>query len=156
LLSEFRGGRAQSVSQEEAHVPRPFVLIADAHGDTRELYTVYLRSRGCRVAQARSGCEALKKAVRLRPDVLLTEVVLPAVDGLELCRRVRSNPRTRSTAVVTVTADVRQNVVDQALAAGSDLVLFKPCLIDWLWQQMQALLARREASLAAAAPTAPP
>ena len=73
---------------------RPFVLVADDDRDTRELYRACLDTSGYRTAEASNGSEAIVCAVEAVPDLLLTDYVMPDVDGLTIARRLKADPRT--------------------------------------------------------------
>ena len=66
----------------------PFVLVADDDQDTRELYRACFDTNGYRTAEAGTGSQAIVSAVEIVPDVLLTDFVLPDVDGLTIARRL--------------------------------------------------------------------
>jgi CheY-like chemotaxis protein len=72
----------------------PFVLVADDDQDTRELYRACFDTNGYRTAEAGTGSQAIVSAVEIVPDVLLTDFVLPDVDGLTIARRLKDDPRT--------------------------------------------------------------
>src|ERR1051325_5623028 len=84
---------------------RPLVLLVDSHDDTRELYATALQSLGFEIATVGDGAEAYAHARQMHPDVIVTEVWLPRLDGWELISEVRHDPRTRDIPIVIVTAD---------------------------------------------------
>ncbi len=79
-----------------------------------------------RLIVARSGDEAIDIAVREHPDVVLLDVVLPSMDGIEICRRLKSDPATANAHVVFLTAVSKQATEAEAWAAGADEYLLKP------------------------------
>jgi two-component system cell cycle response regulator DivK len=106
----------------------PLVLVVDdvAHG--REIFAEYLEFRGFRVITACDGLEALEKSFELRPDVILMDLSLPALDGWEATRRLKEDPRTSAIPVIALTAHALQSAHDRAKAAGCDAVVTKPCI----------------------------
>lgn len=106
----------------------PLVLVVDdvAHG--REIFAEYLEFRGFRVVTASDGLEALDKSFELRPDVILMDLSLPALDGWEATRRLKEDPRTREIPIIALTAHALQSAHDKAKAAGCDAVVTKPCI----------------------------
>jgi CheY-like chemotaxis protein len=102
------------------------VLVVDDHDDSRTIARLVLESAGFRVAEAAGGCEGLRLAAELRPQVVLLDLVLPGVDGWEIARLLRRDRATRRGIIIAVTAVA--NVDDQARAidAGCDEVLTKP------------------------------
>ena len=115
------------------------LLIVDAHEDTRELYKMFLIPRRYIVATAADGIEALTKARADVPDIIVTETLLPGMDGYTLCERLRADPRTAAVPIVVLTAETRPLRLERARRAGADSVLVKPCLPERLLTEMQAL-----------------
>src|SRR4029077_19647838 len=79
---------------------RPFVLVADDDQDTRELYRACFDTSGYRTAEAGTGSQAIVSAVEIVPDVLLTDFVLPDIDGVTIARRLKADPRTTGVRIV--------------------------------------------------------
>jgi len=73
---------------------RPCVLFVDDNDDTLEAFTLYLRNEGMTVYTATNGEEALRLARTLRPDVVVLDVNMPVMDGLETLRAIRAGPET--------------------------------------------------------------
>jgi two-component system cell cycle response regulator DivK len=104
----------------------PLVLIVDDARDNREAYAEYLRFHGFRTIEAANGQEALKESARWNPDVILLDLRLPDMDGVDVSRRIRSSgarPR-----IIALSACVFQPDVDAAMEGGCDAFLAKPCL----------------------------
>jgi CheY-like chemotaxis protein len=116
------------------------VLVVDGDRDNRELLVEYLVFEGFEVAAAGDGLDALNRAVELRPDLVLTELRLPGVDGFELTRSLRAHPRLRDTLTVAVTATDHTDDRVRAMRAGCTAVIAKPydlralvsLIKDWL------------------------
>ena len=102
------------------------VLVVDDSAAIRELISVNLELEGYDVRRAADGQEALDVAAHWRPDVVTLDVVMPRLDGLETCARLRADPATAGVAVVMVTG--RAQAADRARgeAAGVDAYLTKP------------------------------
>lgn len=123
--------------------PRPpFVLIADDDLDTRELYRACFDTSGYRTAEAATGSQAIATAVEIVPDVLLTDYVLPDVDGLAIARRLKADPRTAGICIVMVTGYATPDLERVAMAAGIERVLLKPCLPQTVMREVARALAR--------------
>jgi CheY-like chemotaxis protein/class 3 adenylate cyclase/DNA-binding CsgD family transcriptional regulator len=103
----------------------PTVLVVDDTPVNAELLEAMLVPRGYRVASATSGADALQRLEIERPDLILLDVVMPGMDGLEVCRRVRSDPHTRFLPIVMITASATSDKV-RAIEAGADDFLSKP------------------------------
>ena len=105
----------------------PSVLIVEDDRDGRLLLVEWLEQAGFRVAQAHNGLQALERAVELPPDVVVTDLNIPGIDGFELTRRLKQDPRTRDVPVLAVTGYAAFAAdPDRAHRAGCDAVLEKP------------------------------
>jgi CheY-like chemotaxis protein len=120
----------------------PVVLIVEDDPDLRRLYQTILRLAGFGTDQAHNGLQALEKAVQRLPDLILTDIAMPGIDGLELCRRLRADARTGSIPVVAVTGYPDRGYLDRATEAGADVVIVKPCPAETLIAEVRRLLAR--------------
>jgi CheY-like chemotaxis protein len=120
----------------------PFVLVADDDRDTRELYRACFDTNGYRTAEAGTGSEAIASALEIVPDVLLTDYVLPDVDGVTLARRLKDDPRTASIRIIMVTGYGSADLERRAAAAGIDRLLLKPCLPQAVMKEVSRTLAR--------------
>ena len=80
----------------------PLVLVVDDFADAREMYGEYLKFCGFRVAEAQNGVEAIEKAKRLKPDLILMDLSMPVVDGWEATRRLKADSTTKAIPVVAL------------------------------------------------------
>ena len=105
----------------------PRVLVVDDHPVNREVARIMLQAFGCEVTEACDGCEALDAAATTTFDLMLMDVRMPRMDGLEATRRVRSLPRGGGDVpIVAMTADAMPEDVVRCLAAGMNAHLPKP------------------------------
>jgi DNA-binding response OmpR family regulator len=102
------------------------VLVVDDEPHVIELVRVTLEDTHVRVVAALDGEIVLRLAEMLRPDLVLLDVHLPGVDGLAVCRRLRSDDRFQTTRIVMLTAAAQADDVARGLAAGADEYLTKP------------------------------
>lgn len=116
----------------------PLVLLVEDDPDTREMYSEFLSHSGLRVSAAQSGDRALERIREQRPDVIVTDLAMPGMDGLELSRKVRSSVPTRDVPIIAVSG----NASDRARDAGCDVVLEKPCTPDHLLDVIERVLDR--------------
>ena len=105
---------------------KPRVLVVDDEEDLLELVRYNLTKEGYVVECVGSGEEALKAARRQPPDLIVLDLMLPAVDGLEVCRRLKADPKTREVPIVMLTANALADHIAAAEAAGADRHLAKP------------------------------
>ena len=119
----------------------PVVLIVEDDPETRHFYQEIFEQDGFRIEQAHNGLQALEKAIEVCPDLILTDIAVPGIDGIELCRRLRADERTRSIPVLAITGYGDRRYPDRAIGAGADHVLVKPCGPDVLVSEARRLLA---------------
>jgi putative two-component system response regulator len=105
---------------------RSRVLVADDTESVRSLFERLLSSDGHEVISASDGRAALDAIQRDRPDVVLLDVEMPGIDGLEVCRRLKADPATRLTPVVMVTGQTDLSDRIRGIEAGADEFLSKP------------------------------
>ncbi len=120
---------------------RPLVLIVDDYQDVRELYAEYLRSSGFRVAEAASGAEALDKASELAPDVILMDLSLPGIDGVEATRRLKADPRTHDIPIVALTGRSEPSASAAAHKAGCSALVLKPAPPEQIVLEINRMLS---------------
>jgi CheY-like chemotaxis protein len=120
---------------------RPLVLLVEDDRDGRLLFAAWLSAAGFRVEQAHNGLQALERARDLLPDAILTDLNIPGIDGYELTRRLKSDPRTSAIPVLAITgyAPFTQDP-SRADRAGCESVLIKPCDPDVLTVTLTALI----------------
>jgi diguanylate cyclase (GGDEF)-like protein len=122
--------------------PRDLVLVVDDDPDIVRFVQVNLEVEGFDVIGARNGFEALRMAIRDRPDLAVIDVMMPGVDGLELTRRLRSNPATSAMPIIMLTA--KGQTVDKVigLTAGADDYVLKPFDTMELVARIRSMLRR--------------
>jgi CheY-like chemotaxis protein len=111
---------------------RPKVLVVDDDRDTLHLYTTALALSGFEVVSAEDGAEALRLADREVPDAVVTDLAMPGMDGVALCRHLRAIPGARQLPVIAVSGQASPALRSDARRAGFAAVLLKPCLPDEL------------------------
>jgi len=102
------------------------VLIVDDEPNIVQLVRLTLESADVRVFEASDGATAIVQAIAIRPDLVLLDIDLPDVSGLEVCRRLRAEAALAHTKIVMLTAAAQQDDVARGLAAGADQYLTKP------------------------------
>lgn len=121
----------------------PLVLIVEDDPETRHLYAEVFHRSGFETDEAHNGHQAFAKALALpRPDLILTDIAVPGLDGIELCRKLRADDRTRSIPVLAITGYDDRHYPDRMRTAGADQVLMKPCEWDVLVSEARRLLTR--------------
>jgi CheY-like chemotaxis protein len=124
------------------------LLLVEDDDDTRTVLTFMLEAEGARVEAAGRGEEAVLLAARIRPDIVLCDIGLPDIDGMEVARRLRAREGLASVRLIALTGYGQAEDVRQAIAAGFDAHITKPVNLD----QLMALLATRDEPLTGARP----
>jgi len=112
--------------------PQPRVLMVEDHPDIAELYQLKLQLEGYRVAVASNGIAGLELARTLKPDVLLLDIHVPQLDGLQLLAALRDDERTRDQLVVVFTEDDNPTLVREAERLQAAAYLLKARLLPRL------------------------
>ena len=105
---------------------RKRILLVD---DTRTVVMaekMMLAGQGFEIDTATNGLEALARVAELRPDLILLDIMMPGLDGIETCRRLKANEATRQIPVVMVTTKGERQKVEESFLAGCDDYLTKP------------------------------
>ena len=118
------------------------VLIVDDEPMVRYLIQAVLADSGLRLLEASNGVDALAVAEQERPHVVLLDVGMPGLNGLEVCRRLKVGPSTCGIAVMMLTALAQETDRDAAHAAGADAYITKPFKPLELRAEVDQLLAR--------------
>lgn len=118
------------------------ILIVDDDLESLKLIGLMLQSRGYEILAAQSGLQALNKAASESPDLIILDVMMPGLDGFDVARQIRSDPRTATIPIIMFTA--RSQVSDKVTGfeAGADEYLTKPIHPAELVSRVEALLAR--------------
>ncbi len=123
FLNEF-----QMPVPEDLAPRRPLVMIVDDEKEVLDLLCSVLKSGndGIEVACAQSGVEALLQIGERTPDLLVLDIMMPGMDGIEVCEKLRSSPRSRNLKIVGISGDTNPEVRARALQAGANLFFNKP------------------------------
>lgn len=120
--------------------PRGLVLVAEDDRAVRDAVDRALTFEGYTVITARDGAEALQRVLNDKPDLVVLDVMMPLVDGLDTCRRLRASGNSVPVLMLTALAEVGDRVA--GLDAGADDYLAKPFALEELLARMRALLRR--------------
>ena len=114
------------------------VLITEVDQSVRRLQRLFLEREGFTVEFADDGQEALERALLTPPTLLITEILIPKLDGLALCRALRADPRTRETPIIVFSI---LGAAQRAAEAGADAFLRKPLVDSIFVAAVQDLIA---------------
>lgn len=124
---------------------RESILVVEDEEEILELVRYNLEKEGYRVTCADTGEDALEKALATRPDLIVLDLMLPGIGGLDVCRRLKGDPETRSIRIVILTAKGDEADVVTGLEVGADDYITKPFSPRVLIARVRAVL-RREAT----------
>lgn len=119
------------------------VLVVDDMQEIREMYSTYLRFCGIGVATAGDGAEALDVAGMCRPDVIVLDISMPGMGGWETLEEIRRDSRLKDLPVILISAYGKPETWHQAVAAGADSYLDKPCLPSQLLEEIRRVTRGR-------------
>jgi DNA-binding response OmpR family regulator len=118
------------------------ILIVDDDRDTLRLVGLLLQRKGYEIVAAERGSQGLEKAFQETPDLILLDVMMPDMDGFEVLRQVRGNPKTSNIPIIMFTAKTQVDDKVAGFEAGADDYLTKPTHPSELTARVKALLAR--------------
>ncbi|MGQ0455561.1 MAG: response regulator [Hyphomicrobium sp.] len=124
--------------------PRARILVADDSPDNVEIFRTRLVTQNYEVLVATNGEEAIAIARQARPDLILLDYMMPKMDGIEVCRNLKSDPSLPFTPIIMVTAKGGTQDVVKALEAGADEYLIKPVDHGALVARVQSMLRIKE------------
>jgi CheY-like chemotaxis protein len=123
----------------------PTILVIEDYSDTRELLSSLLRQKGYEVIQAENGKEGLLTASERHPDLILMDLALPEMDGVEATRRIHEVPKLSRIPIFVVSAYVTEEVKADVRAAGCMEVFAKPIDVEALVKKIKETLSSRPA-----------
>lgn len=121
------------------------ILVVDDEADIVEFISYNLEKEGYTVQTARNGLEAVEKASSFRPDLIVLDVMMPQLDGIEACRKIRENPELSNTFIMFLTARNEEYSEIAGFDAGGDDYVFKPIKPRALLSRVNAIMKRKNA-----------
>jgi CheY-like chemotaxis protein len=126
--------------QETPGSEKPLLLLAEDNEANINTLSPYLQAKGYRLKLARNGSQAIQVAQEERPDVILMDIQMPVMDGLEAIRRLRANQQFARLPIIALTALAMPGDQERCLAAGADAYLSKPVSLKGLVELIEQLL----------------
>ncbi len=127
--------------EKEAQVANGILIVDDDPG-TLTLVSVMLERGGFNVYKAKDAFEALDLLESITPELFVVDVMMPGMDGIELCARIRERPETHHTPVIMLTAHGNPELSQSAEAAGANAYLTKPILWHDMVSKVKSMLQR--------------
>ncbi len=118
------------------------ILVVEDDPDILEVITYNLERNGCKVIPCRNGNEGWGRVRTDAPDLVVLDLMLPGLDGVEVCRRIKGDPMTRDTPVIMVTAKGEESDIVLGLGVGADDYLVKPFSPRELLARIEVVLRR--------------
>jgi CheY-like chemotaxis protein len=118
----------------------PLILVIEDYPDTRDLLSSLLRTKGYTVVEACDGREGLRQANRIKPDLILMDLALPALDGVEATRQIRQRHKLSQTPIFAISSFATSEVAGDAIAAGCTEVFRKPIDIEPFLGKIRSVL----------------
>ncbi|MDC0118426.1 response regulator transcription factor [Schleiferiaceae bacterium] len=119
------------------------ILLVDDEPDILEIISYNLKAEGYKVKTASSGREGVEKAKKVRPDLILLDVMMPEMDGIEACEQIRKTPGLEHTIIAFLTARGEDYSQVAGFEVGADDYIAKPVKPKVLTSRLKALLRRR-------------
>lgn len=116
------------------------ILVAEDDPDVRELVQLTMQTAGFEVDAVADGSTALEHALADPPDLCLVDVMMPGLDGLQLCAALRRDPATASAPIILLTAKAQESDIGVGLASGADQYVVKPFSPRGLIDSVRTLL----------------
>jgi two-component system cell cycle response regulator len=130
-------------SSHDTHLPVSTVLVVDDNPQNVELMQAYLETLNCFVHVAVDGVDALEKVPKVRPDLIVLDIMMPRMSGFEACRRLKADPKTRDIPILMVTALNELGDIERGVESGTDDFLTKPINKLELLTRVKSLLRVR-------------
>ena len=121
-----------------AILQRALILVVERNPVVQRLERYFLEQAGYTVEFAQDGLKALERARELKPGIIVTEIMVPALDGLRLCREIKSDPQTAHARVLIFS---HLHAEDRAREVGADAFLLKPFTEEILLETVEKLIA---------------
>ncbi|MEH1815883.1 MAG: ATP-binding protein [Nostoc sp.] len=138
VQSAMAASKGQIIGFEDS--PRTIIMVDD-RWENRTVITNLLQPLGFKVVEASNGKEGLEKAIALKPDLVITDLLMPEMDGFELIKHLRHTPDIQDVKIIVSSASVFEADQHRSLQAGGDTFLSKPIQADELLHQLECHLA---------------
>jgi len=122
------------------------ILVVDDEKDIQEFIEYNLKKEGYEVFLANNGIEAIDQAKKIKPDLILMDVMMPQMDGIQACQQIKSNPALNKIFIVFLTARAEEYSELAGFDAGADDYISKPIKPKLLLTRLSAILRRKESN----------
>lgn len=143
-LVQRRSCNLDLIVHVEQRPRRQRILLVEDSVDLREMWRLWLKWCGFRVSAAADGAAALRLASARRPDLVLMDLWMPVMDGLEAIKQLRARPSTADIPIIALTASPSTTAAEQARASGCDYFVVKPVTPEDLLLHIRIAFGARE------------
>src|SRR5688500_18628044 len=140
----FSAASSRAEPQQSRNMAKAQILIVEDDRSLADVLEYNLRQDGYQTVVAYDGQDGLQQAKLRSPDLVVLDLMLPLVDGLEICRRLRADPVTRNILVLMLTAKTEETDEVVGFSVGTDDYVAKPFSVKVLLERIRALLRRRD------------
>lgn len=119
---------------------KPLILVADDEEDIKVILKVYLESTGFEVVTAYDGLDATAVAREKKPDLILMDIMMPVIDGIEVTKQLKADAATRDIPVVMLSAAAQSGMIEKAMEAGAADYISKPFEPDKVKEVIEEIL----------------
>ncbi|SFD78443.1 hybrid sensor histidine kinase/response regulator transcription factor [Thermophagus xiamenensis] len=137
------GQQKKKIERQNIQGNQQLLLIVEDNEDLRFYLKENLNTR-YRIVEAQNGKEGYEKAMSVFPDVIISDILMPKMDGIELCRKIKNDPKTSHIPVILLTAKVSSQMEMEGLSAGADDFIAKPFNYEVLELKIQNLIESRK------------
>jgi len=123
-------------------MPAKRILLADDEEDIKTVVTMFLESQGYEVLTAFDGLDALEKARTEKPDLILLDIMMPVLDGFEVCKRLKEDAATGNIPILILSAAAHVESVNRGLRAGAKDYIVKPFEPEKLLEKIEQVIGR--------------
>jgi DNA-binding response OmpR family regulator len=120
----------------------PLILVAEDERDIRDLIVFTLQLAGFNVVEVPNGEEAVKKALEIKPDLILMDVRMPKMTGFEACKALKREEKTQDIPVIFLSAKGQENEINTGLDLGAEEYFLKPFAPDDLIKRVNIILTK--------------
>jgi len=120
---------------------RKRILLADDEEDIKTVVTMFLESQGYEVVTAYDGLDTLEKVRSEKPDLILLDIMMPVLDGYEVCKRLKEDEQTAHIPILILSAAAHAESVKRGLKAGAQDYIIKPFEPEKLHEKIEQVLA---------------
>ncbi|PRY88549.1 hybrid sensor histidine kinase/response regulator transcription factor [Mongoliibacter ruber] len=143
LASKQEGGNSAEEYQYDLDSGKPIVLIVEDYPDMVDYLSIHLKE-DYHLVIAHNGQEALEKIKSFLPEVIISDIMMPVMDGLTLCKKIKENPKTSHIGMILLTAKSLTSQKIEGIKTGADAYLTKPFDLELLKANIEQLIKRKD------------